>query len=242
MLFRNMARKYYNAAGGDGAAGGGAGAGAAEGGAGTGGAAGAAPAIDYAQLAAAIVAAQAGAGAGTGAGNGSGTGESAYEKMKREEAERATSKANENEMRGQVAFDMGFDAIMKDNQALFGTTTSAKIRESAAGLEGGDLVHHLRCVSAQAFLASEANHIYLNPADLAYAKAAIIGKHDRQVDSAKAWEVVERALHVAGVKARADDVRNNGGHGAGDSMPHLTAWIQKCKNRFAHNRNQDKKD
>lgn len=241
MLFRNVGRKYYNAAGGDGGAGGGSGAPAP--GAAPAPAPGAAPAIDYAQLAAAIVAAQAGGGAPAPAPGGAPApaGESAYEKMKREEAERATSQAAQNEMRGQVAFDMGFDAMLTSNQALFGTMTAAKIRDSAAGLEGADLVHHLRCVSAQAFLGDEANHIYLNPADLAYAKAAIIGKHDRQVDSPKAWEVIERALHVAGVKARADDVRNNGGAGAGNNMPHLTAWIQKCKNRFAHNRN-DKKD
>lgn len=238
MKFMNIGPRFYNAAGADGAGAGGGGQGGGEGGqGGQGGQGQQQPIIDYAALAAAIVAAQQGGQGGQG-GKSTEHQESAYERMKREEAERNSDKATQAELRAQVAFDMGFDDLMKANQSLFGTVTAAKIRESAAGLEGADLIHHLRCVSVQAFLANEANHLYLNPADLAYAKSAIIGKHERQIDSAKAWEIIERGLHVAGVKARADALRENGGGASTNDMPNLSAWIIKCKNRFAHHRNK----
>lgn len=228
MLFRNMTRKYYSADGGEGGAGGGAGgeqqqqqqqtqqppAG-----------------FDYDALAAAMVKAQ--------KGTQQQPEESAFDRIKREEEAAKKGQTDEARIRSDVAFDLGFNAIIEQNAAAFGVSAEAIRKGVGSGLDGSKQVEQLKVTAAKAFLSIEANLAMLSPADKAYYESAIKGRHDAAVDADKAWQVVERALHVKGQLDYQNKVR--GGGNTTDNkgkLPMMDAYLKRCIDRCRPKINQ----
>lgn len=241
MLFRNMVRKYHNAAGGDGGAGG-AGAGAGEGGAGAGGSAdagagGAGAGLDYAKLAAELHKLQ-----GQGQGGQGGKGqeqESAFDRIRREQQERENQGTSEQRIRSDVAFDLGFNKLVDDNKGAFGLDAETIRRGVGTGLDGSKQVEQLKVTAAKAFFSIEANLAMLSPADRAVYDQQIKGRHDAAIDAGKTWEIVERALHIKSQLEYQNKLR--GGQQGGDNkgkMPMMDAYLQRCIARCRPKTNQ----
>lgn len=223
MLFRNMARKYYSAANGEGGEGGGQGGGEQQqqqhqtqqp------------PAIDYDKLAAAMVKAQ------KGADQQQQQEESAFDRIKREQQAKDKTTNDEARIRSDVAFDLSFNKLVDDNAAAFGLSSEAIRKGVGSGLDGSKQVEQLKVTAAKAFLSIEANLALLSPADKAYYESAIKGRHDAAVDADKAWQVVERTLHIKGQLDYQNKVR---GGGASDQnkgkLPLMDAYFKRCIDR-----------
>lgn len=231
MLFRNMTRKYYSAAGGEGGEGGGQGGGQQQqqqqqtqqppaG-------------FDYDALAAAMVKAQ------KGTQHHQQQEESAFDRIKREEEAAKKGQTDEARIRSDVAFDLGFNAIIEQNAAAFGVSAEAIRKGVGSGLDGSKQVEQLKVTAAKAFLSIEANLAMLSPADKAFYESAIKGRHDAAVDADKAWQVVERALHVKGQLDYQNKVR--GGGNTTDNkgkLPMMDAYLKRCIDRCRPKINQ----
>lgn len=213
MLFRNMTRKYYSAEGGG-----------EQGGGGGGGEQQQAPAIDYDKLAAAIAKAQ--------KGTTQEPEESAFDKLKREQEGKDQQAQNERRLRGDVAFDLGFNALVEANKGCFALDAESIRKGVGSGLDGAKQVEQLKVTAAKAFFAVEANMAMLSPADKAFYESAIKGRHDSAIDASKAWQVVERTLHIKGQLDYQNKVRGGGNTDQNKGkLPLMDAYLQRCIDR-----------
>lgn len=165
--------------------------------------------------------------------------ESAFDKLKREQDEKAKQGQQEQRMRGDVAFDLGFNALVEANKASFALDAESIRKGVGSGLDGSKQVEQLKVTAAKAFFAVEANLAMLSPADKAHYDQAIKGRHDSAIDADKAWQVVERALHV---KGQLDYQNKTRGAGAADEnkgkLPMMDAYLAKCQARCRPKSNQ----
>lgn len=221
MLFRNMARKYYSAAGGEGGEGGG----------------GQQqqqqqqpPAIDPAELEA-FKTWKAEQERQKQQQQQPPAGEDISTKLAREKQERLDEQARNTALHKGVEFYMGFDGYMAEHGHLFGGFDAKTAKEAHDKIESyTEKAASLRVVSAKAFFAVPANLELLIGGDRSYA-ASLATLGDSAVDAAKAWELVERAIHVATKSDYDRQVRaaNGKGEAQGDRNA-IDDFIDRCKN------------
>jgi len=157
------------------------------------------------------------------------TTKSAYDKMQESKESANSDKDKESEIRDNVLFESGFDTFMEKNKGLF-SATSQSIKEAAQGLSGSELTHTLRCTAAKDFFANDENLKLLSDADQEFIKSAVIGKHDNNIDSKKAWRYIESALHISNRLKQHGSFRNGSNNADGADTPNVTAYLDKCKN------------
>lgn len=215
MLFRNMALKYYSAAGDDGTGDGG-----------QGGADDKATDIDADELAAfkAWKAEQDKKRQQPDA-------EDMSAKLARQERERVEQEKAEEKRRAEVKFDMGFDAFMVEHGHLFGGFDAKKAREAASTTDPhSKVVNDLQVVAAKKFFAVPANLELLIGADRSYA-AGMANLGDSAVDAARAWELVERAIHTATKSDYDRQVREAAGKNpATGGKNAIDVYKERCRN------------
>lgn len=155
---------------------------------------------------------------------------SAYE-LQQEKLKGETELAQQREeMRQQVVFENEFDGVLEKHKVLF-SMDGKSIRAAADGLKDGALCKQLQAVAAKAFFDSEKNMALLTQGEQEFVKTTITGKHESQIDSAKAWELVKRAIFVADLVSRNNDARGTGG-GSGDMLANVDAFIKKAIGKF----------
>jgi hypothetical protein len=133
-------------------------------------------------------------------------------------------------IRSDIAFDMSFDKLVTEQKHMFKTDIEF-MRKGVDGLTGKELTHALKCIAVKDFFNSEQNQELLTPTDLDYVKG-MLPQHDNNVDSAKAFSVMEQAMHIAKRLNKSDQYRNHGGGDNGSSTPVLDAFIEKSKKRI----------
>jgi hypothetical protein len=132
-------------------------------------------------------------------------------------------------IRADISFDMGFDKLVNEQKHLFKTDIEF-MRKGVDGLQGKELTHALKCIAVKDFFSSESNQELLTSTDLDYVKG-MLPQHDNNVDSAKAFSVMEQAMHIAKRLNKSDQYRNSGGGDNGSSTPVLDAFIEKSRKR-----------
>lgn len=155
---------------------------------------------------------------------------SAYEIQREKLQEEQNNAQQREEMRRQVVFENEFDGVLDKHKALFSMDSKA-IRAAADGLKDGALCKQLQAVAAKAFFDSEKNLMMLTPGEQELVKASIIGKHESQIDSQGAWDLVKRAIFTADLISRNNDARGTGG-AAGDMLANVDAFIKKAIGKF----------
>lgn len=221
MLFRNMALKYYNAAGNDGGEGGGNGGGQQQ----------QQQQLDPAELEAFKTWKAEQDRLKQQQQQQPPAGEDISAKLEREKREKAEEAAKNAALHKGVEFYMGFDAFMAEHGHLFGGFDAKTAKEAHDKIESyPDKAASLRVVSAKAFFAVPANLELLIGADRQYA-ASMAALGDAAVDPAKAWELVERAIHTA-VKSDYDrQVREaNGKDPANGGKNAIDVYKERCRN------------
>lgn len=155
---------------------------------------------------------------------------SAYELQQEKLQADAAADQQREEMRQQVVFENEFDGVLDKHKALF-SMDGKSIRAAAGSLKDAALCKQLQAVAAKAFFDSEKNLAMLTTSEQEFVKSAIIGKHESQIDSAKAWELVKRTIFTHDLVSRNNDARGTGG-GGGDMLANVDAFIKKAMNKF----------
>lgn len=153
-----------------------------------------------------------------------------FAQIKEETLKSDAIKLNKQTIRNEVAFDMGFEKVLEKNQGMF-SVSADDIRKGVVGLEGSELVHSLKVVAAKDFFSNADNLNLLIDADKAFIENAVLGVHEKSIDSIKCWNVLEGALNVANRLSLAQGFRSKSVSGGSDT-PNLDAYVVKSKNRM----------
>ncbi len=117
-------------------------------------------------------------------------------------------------------FNDSFDKFLRDNSSLFSGKASG-LRGVVEGMNIADPIESTRLLQASAakdFFSQKKNIEILSPADRQAVSATILNHHfENQIDGAKAWELVEKAVH----NQRLANKHNGGGFG---DNPHMTGY------------------
>ena len=158
----------------------------------------------------------------------------AFELMREEQQKEKDGVNAEKQMRLDVAFDMGFDTLIEDS-GLFDMKVE-RMRKMSNGLDGAEKVHMMKYAAVTDFFNKSSHLDLLLPVDQDYIKSNVIDCNEKNIDTMKAWAILEQALHTS----RRVNLNNNqrlGGDqrlGGGDSphTPMLNAFIEKAKNKM----------
>ncbi|HDM8140693.1 TPA: hypothetical protein P0E12_004983 [Vibrio harveyi] len=152
---------------------------------------------------------------------------SRYEKLKDQQRDEDERRARDSEIANNVIFDREFDSLIDTNKALF-TMTSAQLRDGTDSLESGEKIDAIKKTAAKNFFDTDENLNLLSKADQEYVKSNIVGKHERSIDGARAWSLVEAAIHVSNRINQHKDYKKSNGDDESET-PNVDAWIERAR-------------
>ena len=150
-----------------------------------------------------------------------------YEALKEKEHTKQEEEKRLEDIRTDVIFDLSFDKQIEKNQSSF-SLSADKIREASKGLAGADLVHCLKCTATKDFFNNENNINMLADDEKLYIKSSLLNQHDNNVDSAKAWRILENALHI---KNRLDQQGGMRSARTESDLPNMKKYMERVRAR-----------
>jgi len=150
-----------------------------------------------------------------------------YEALKEKEHSKQEEEKRLEGIRTDIMFDLSFDKQIEKNQSSF-SLSADKIREASKGLAGADLVHCLKCTATKDFFNNENNINMLADDDKLYIKSSLLNQHDNNVDSAKAWRILENALHIKNRLDQQGGIRSSRNE---SDLPNMKKYMERVRAR-----------
>ena len=160
---------------------------------------------------------------------------STLDKLQDKVAEDSKRKASEVELKEALKFNMGVEQLIQENIKYLPENTQSLVTMVEDIDDECDKAKLLKINLAKAYFSIPENFNTVTPERHAYIKNKIIDRHESQVDSDRAYDLLVTGLYSSRMFAKNKALLDHRASGSGSEDPHpnLSAWMNKAYTKGA---------